>query len=88
MSRRVDFTLTDEQRASVEYAINHSPLSGVRQRATAIGFLRLGHKPEVVAEMVGGAASTIWIWHRLWWLLSPSGTISEEKHSPARDQHV
>lgn len=64
MSRRVDFTLTDEQLASVEHAINHSPLPEVRQRATAIRLLHLGHKPETVAEMVAVAASTIWTWHR------------------------
>ena len=64
MSRRVDFTLTDEQLASVEYAINHSPLPEIRQRATAIRLLHLGHKPEAVAEMVAVASSTIWTWHR------------------------
>jgi putative transposase len=64
MSRRVDFTLTDEQLASVEHAINHSPLPEVRLRATAIRLLHLGHKPETVAEMVAVAGSTIWTWHR------------------------
>jgi transposase len=64
MSRRVDFTLTDEQLASVEQAINHSPLPEVRQRATAIRLLHLGHKPDAVAEMVAVTGSTIWTWHR------------------------
>jgi transposase len=64
MSRRIDFTLTDEQRAAVEQAINHSPLPEVRQRALAIRLLHLGHKPEEVAEMMAVAPSTIWNWHR------------------------
>lgn len=64
MSRRVDFTLTEEQRAAVEQAMNHSPRPEVRQRATAIRLLHLGHKPEEVAEMLAVVASTIWTWHR------------------------
>lgn len=64
MSRRIDFTLTDEQVAAVEQAMNHSPLPEVRQRATAIRLLHLGYKPEAVASMVAVAPSTIWNWHR------------------------
>jgi len=64
MNRRIDFTLTDEQLASTEQAINHSPLPEVRQRATAIRLLHLGHKPEGVAEMVAVGTSTVWTWHR------------------------
>jgi len=64
MSRRVDFTLTKEQLARVEHAMNHSPLPEIRHRATAIRLLHLGHKPEAVAEMMAVAASTIWTWHR------------------------
>jgi len=44
--------------------MKHSPLPEVRQRATAIRLLHLGHKPKEVAEMVAVAASTIWTWHR------------------------
>jgi hypothetical protein len=36
MSRRVDFTLNDEQLAEIEQAINYSPHPEVRQRAIAI----------------------------------------------------
>lgn len=64
MSRRIDFTLTDEQLAAVEQAMNHSPLPEVRQRATAIRLLHLGHKPEAVAEMLAVGTSTVWTWHR------------------------
>jgi len=64
MSRRIDFTLTEDELAVVEQAMNHSPLPEVRQRATAIRLLHLGHKPGVVAEMVAVGASTVWTWHR------------------------
>lgn len=64
MSRLIDFTLTDEQLADVEHAINHASQPEVRQRAIAIRLLHLGHGPEAVAEMLAVAPSTIWNWHR------------------------
>jgi transposase len=66
MSRRVSFTLTQDQLAEIEQAINYSPHPEVRQRAIAIRLLHLGHKPEQVAEMVAITANTIWTWHRRW----------------------
>lgn len=66
MSRRIDFTLTDEQLAEIEEAINHSPHPEVRQRAIAIRLLHKGYKPEEVAELVANTANTIWMWHRRW----------------------
>lgn len=64
MSRRINFTLTTDERAAVETAMHHAPQVEVRQRATAIRLLHLGHKPEAVAEMLAVAPSTIWNWHR------------------------
>ncbi|GIL11329.1 MAG: hypothetical protein BroJett038_00490 [Chloroflexota bacterium] len=66
MSRRVNFTLTDEQLAEIEQAINYSPHPEVRQRAIAIRLLHQGYKPEQVADMVAITANTIWTWHRRW----------------------
>ena len=66
MTRRVDFTLTDEQLAEIEEAINASPHPKVRQRAIAIRLLHKGYKPEAVAEMVVITPNTIWMWHRRW----------------------
>lgn len=66
MSRRVDFTLTDEQQAEIEEAINSSPYPEVRQRAIAIRLLHKGYKPDQVGELVAIAANTIWTWHRRW----------------------
>jgi len=66
MSRRVDFTLTDEQLGEIEEAINSSPHPEVRQRAIAIRLLHKGYKPDEAAEMVAISANTIWMWHRRW----------------------
>lgn len=66
MSRRVDFQLNETELAQIEKAMNHSPLPEVRQRATAIRLLHLGHSPEAVAEMLAIAASSVWNWHRRW----------------------
>jgi transposase len=66
MSRLVDFTLTSEQLAEIEQAINYSPQPEVRQRAIAIRLLHLGYKPEQVSERVAIRANTIWTWHRRW----------------------
>ena len=66
MSRLVDFTLTSEQLADIEQAINYSQHPEVRQRAIAIRLLHLGYKPEQVSEIVAITANTIWTWHRRW----------------------
>lgn len=64
MSRRVNFTLNDEQLATLEQAINYSEHPEVRQRAIAVRLLHLGHKPEAVGQMVAITANTVWTWHR------------------------
>ncbi|MEO0562965.1 MAG: helix-turn-helix domain-containing protein [Chloroflexota bacterium] len=66
MSRRLDFTLTDDQLATVEEAINHSPYPEVRQRAIAIRMLHLGQHPEQVAQAVMVTSNTVYAWHKRW----------------------
>jgi hypothetical protein len=66
MSRRVNFHLNEHQLGQIEYAMNHSPLPEVRQRATAMRLLHLDHSPEAVAEMLAVAPSSVWNWHRRW----------------------
>ncbi len=60
MSRRINFTLTPDERAAAETATRHAPQVEVRQRATAIRLLHFGHKPETMAEMLAVAPSTVW----------------------------
>jgi transposase len=64
MSRLINFTLPPDELTAVETAMHHAPQAEVRQRATAIRLLHLGHKPEAVAELLAVAPSTIWNWHR------------------------
>jgi transposase len=66
MSRRIDFTLTTEQLAELEQAIQSSPHAEVRQRAIAIRMLHLGQHPEQVGEMVLVTSNTIYAWHKRW----------------------
>jgi transposase len=58
--------LNEDQLGQIEYAMNHSPLPEVRQRATAMRLLHLDHSPEAVAEMLAVASSSVWNWHRRW----------------------
>lgn len=66
MSRRIDFTLTEEQLNGLEQAINSSPYPEVRQRAIAIRMLHLGHHPDQVGELVMVTSNTIYAWHKRW----------------------
>ena len=61
MSRQINFTLKPDELLAVEEAMHHAPQAEVRQRATAIRMLHLGHKPEAVADLLAVTASTVWI---------------------------
>jgi len=66
MSRRIDFTLTEEQVEELEQAINTSPYPEVRQRAIAVRMLHLGQHPEQVAQAVMVTSNTVYAWHKRW----------------------
>jgi len=66
MSRKINYTLTEEQLAELEQAINSSPYPEVRQRAIAIRLLHLGQPPEQVAQVVLVTSNTIYAWHKRW----------------------
>ncbi len=79
MSRRISFTLSTDEVCAVEEAMHHSQQAEVRQRATAIRLLHLGHKPEAVAEMFAVAPSTIWNWHRRFRASGLAGLCNQAK---------
>ena len=89
MSRRVDFQLNENELGLIEQAMNHSPLPEVRQRATAIRLLHLGHSPEAVAQMLAVASSSVWNWHRRWRRSGVAGLANAAKSGrPAKaDAH-
>lgn len=66
MGKRLDYTLTKEQLAELEQAINTSRYPEVRQRAIAIRLLCLGQSPEQVAQAVMVTSNTIYAWHKRW----------------------
>jgi transposase len=66
MSKRLNFTLNEEQLGELEQAINSSPYPEVRQRAIAIRLLHLGQPPEQVAQAVLVTSNTIYAWHKRW----------------------
>jgi len=45
MGKRLQYRLTNEELGVLEEAINHAPEPEVRQRASAIRLLHLGHPP-------------------------------------------
>jgi hypothetical protein len=59
MSRRIDFTLTEEQLAQLEQTINALPYPEVHQRTIAVRMLHLGQHPAQVAEMVMVTSNTM-----------------------------
>jgi transposase len=66
MSRIINYTLTEEELAEVEQAINGSAYPEVRQRAIAIRLLHLGQSPQQVAQIVLVTSNTIYAWHKRW----------------------
>lgn len=66
MSRNINYTLSQEQLAEIEQAINGSPYPEVRQRAIAMRLLHLGQSPQQVAQVVLVTSNTIYAWHKRW----------------------
>lgn len=73
MSRNINYTLTQEQLAEIEQAINGSPYPEVRQRAIAIRLLHVGQSTQQVAQVVLVTSNTIYAWHKRWRELGIAG---------------
>lgn len=63
--RTVD-QLKAKELAEIERAMRQDKRAEVRQRATVIRLLHLGHRPEAVAEQQMVSVPTIYNWHKLW----------------------
>jgi len=66
MPKKTDFRLSDEKIAEIEAAIKTDKRAEVRQRATAIRLLHLGHKAEEVALMLGVSKPSVYGWFNRW----------------------
>lgn len=63
---RTVYQLKPKELAAVERAMRQDKRAEVRQRASVIRLLHLGHKPEAVAEQQMVSVPTIYNWHKLW----------------------
>lgn len=63
---RTVYQLKRKELAAIESAMRQDKRAEVRQRATVMRLLHLGHKPEAVAEQQMVSVPTIYNWHRLW----------------------
>ena len=63
---RTVYQLKPKELAEIERAIRQDKRAEVRQRATVIRLLHLGHKPEAVAQQQLISVPTIYNWHKLW----------------------
>jgi len=62
---RTVYQLKPKELAEIERALRQDKRAAVRQRATVIRLLHLGHKPEGVAEQQMVSVPTIYNWHKL-----------------------
>jgi Transposase and inactivated derivatives len=63
---RTVYQLKPRELAEIEKAMRQDKRAEVRQRATVIRLLHLGHKPKAVAEQHMVSVATIYNWHKLW----------------------
>ncbi len=63
---RTEYQLKPKELAEIEQAIRQDKRAEVKQRATVIRLLHLGHKPEAVAAQQMVSVPTVYNWHKLW----------------------
>ncbi len=83
MPKKLDFTLKQDEIAEIEKASNKDKRAPVRQRATAIRLLHLGHKAGQVAEMLSVSEPIIYNWFHRWQAGGLEGLANQSKKKPA-----
>lgn len=84
MTKRIDFSLSNEQLERLEEAIKFDERPEVVKRAMALRLLHYGHRPEAVAEMLLVTASTIYQWHHRWEAEGVDGLVDRPKSGRPR----
>jgi transposase len=79
MAKRIKFQKTDEEVKILEQAIRHDQRPEVRQRATAIRMLHLGHHPTDVAKSMAVSLPTLYNWHARWQEAGVAGLANRPK---------
>ena len=84
MTKRIDFSRSNEQLESLEEAIKFDERPEVVKRAMALRLLHYGHRPEAVAEMLLVTASTVYQWHHRWEAEGLEGLVDRPKSGRPR----
>jgi transposase len=79
MPKQINYSLHPDDVEIIERAMNHDPRPEIRQRATAIRLLHLGHSPSAVAELLAVAPGSVYNWHRRWKRGGLEGLANEPK---------
>jgi transposase len=82
MPKRLNFQLKDEQVTQVKQAKRNDKRAEVRQRATAVHLLHLGHQPTVVAEMLSVTEQAIYHWYHRFVQGGIAGLVNQPKGRP------
>ncbi len=84
MPKRLNFHLNNDELTQVEHALRKDKRPEVRQRATAIHLLHLGHKPAAVAAMLSVTEQAIYQWHRRYRQGGVEALANQPKGRPKR----
>ena len=76
---RTEYSFKPKEIAEVEKPITQDKRPEVRQRATVIRLLHLGHKPEIVAGQQMVSVPTIYNWYKLWREQGIEGLANKQK---------
>jgi transposase len=82
MPKLLNFQLNDEQVKQVEQAKRKDKRAEVRQRATAVHLLHLGHEPTAVAEMLSVTVQAIYHWYHRFVQAGIEGLANQPKGRP------
>lgn len=82
MPKRLNFQLNDEQVTQVEQAKRKDKRAEVRQRATAVHLLHLGHEPPAVAHMLSVTVQAIYHWYHRFIQAGIEGLANQPKGRP------
>lgn len=85
MPKPINYQLNEQELAEIETAMNRDKRPEVRQRATAIRLLHLGHSPGEVAVILMVNLSSIYNWHQRWRAKGVAGLANQPKSGRRRN---
>jgi len=84
MTKRIDFSLSNEQLKTLEEAIKFDERPEVVKRAMALRLLHYGHRPEAIAGMLLVTPSTVYQWRHRWQAEGLVGLVDRPRSSRPR----